>query len=237
MSSLLRPVGHLPASVYWVRRALLLAVLVVLLVLLLRLLGGGGDDPKNSAATGPGQTPSPGATVVPTSTPSSTASRTGKTTGDGTSEPVRSESTKSEPVKSESVKSEPPRDLECAGDDVRISVLPANRSVQPGASLSLAIRLSAVDAECKATVDPTKLSLTITSGMDPIWTTTHCEQAIPRATLVLAKGKESTSTVLWNGRRSGPGCLPGQPQAKPGTYVATAVYDGRPATPQAFYVV
>jgi hypothetical protein len=43
--------------------------------------------------------------------------------------------------------------------------------------------------------------------------------------------------VLWNGRRSGPGCLPGQPLAKAGTYVAKAVYDGRASTPQAFYIV
>lgn len=219
MSSLLRPVGHLPASVYWVRRALVLVVLVVLLVLLVRLFGGGGD-PQNSAATGPEQTPTPGPTVVPTSTPSGTASSTGSST----------------PVKSQSVKSEPPRDLKCAGGDIRINLLPASRSVPSGGSLSLAVQLSAVDEECKATIDPSLLSVTITSGKDQIWSTTHCEKAIPRATLVLAKGKESTSTVLWNGHRSGPGCLPGQPQAKPGTYVALAVYDGRPSPAQAFQV-
>ena len=33
MSSLLRPVGHLPASVYWFRRGLVLAVLVLLFLL------------------------------------------------------------------------------------------------------------------------------------------------------------------------------------------------------------
>jgi hypothetical protein len=80
------------------------------------------------------------------------------------------------------------------------------------------------------------LSLTIASGKDQIWTTSHCEQAIPRATMILAQGKESTSTVAWDGRRSGPGCLPGQPAAKPGTYVANAVYDGRPSTLQAFHI-
>ena len=81
------------------------------------------------------------------------------------------------------------------------------------------------------------LSLTIASGNDQIWTSTHCEQAIPRATLVVAKGKVSGSTVLWNGRRSAPGCLPGQLQAKPGTYVAKAVYDGRASATQAFQIV
>lgn len=226
MSSLLRPVGHLPASVYWVRRALVLVVLVVLLVLLIRLFVGGGDDPQNSAASGPGQAPTSGPTVVPTTEQSGTPTGAPKTNGNGTG--------RTEPVKSDSA--QPPRDVDCAGNDVRISVLPGARNVRTGASLSFAVRLSAVDDECKATLDPTKLSLTITSGADQIWTTTHCEQAIPRATLVLAKGKESTSTVSWNGRRSGPGCLPGQPFAKPGTYVAKAVYDGAPSALQAFQI-
>lgn len=227
MSSLLRPVGHLPASVYWVRRALVLVVLVVLVALLIRLFaGGGGEDPQNSAASGPGQAPTSGPTVVPNSGPSSTPTGTPRPNGNGDG--------KTEPVKSESEK--PPRDVDCEGNDVRISVLPGTRNVRTGASLSFAVRLSAVDDECKATLDPTKLSLTITSGTDQIWTTTHCEQAIPRATLVLAKGKDSTSTVSWNGRRSGPGCLPGQPFAKPGTYVAKAVYAGAPSALQAFQI-
>jgi hypothetical protein len=55
--------------------------------------------------------------------------------------------------------------------------------------------------------------------------------------LVVAKGKVSGSTVLWNGRRSAPGCLPGQLTAKPGTYVAKAVYDGQASATQAFQIV
>jgi hypothetical protein len=216
MSSLLRPVGHLPASVYWVRRALVLVVLAVLVVLLLRLFGGGGGQaPVNSAATGSDQQPPTGAPSVPSAGPTTTPTQS------GTSEPV---------------KTEPPKDTKCAGTDVRISVLPASRTITSGARLNFAIRLSAVRAQCTATVDPTVLSLTITSGKDQIWTTSHCEQAISRATMILAEGKESTSTVAWDGRRSGPGCLPGQPVAKPGTYVATAVYDGRASTPQAFNI-
>ena len=227
MSSLLRPVGHLPASVYWFRRALVLVVLLVVLVVLVRVIGGGGGDQQNSAATGPGQSPSTQPTAVPTSTPSTSGGT--RTPGGKTSEPGRTTGT--------AKTSEPPKDVKCTGSDVKIDVLPASRSLAPGASLSLAIQLSAVGDECKATVDPTRLSLTITSGNDQIWTTTHCGQAIPRATLVLAKGKQSTATVLWNGRRSGPGCLPGQPQAKAGTYVAKAVYDGRASTEQAFRIV
>jgi hypothetical protein len=216
MSSLLRPVGHLPPSVYWFRRALVLAVVVVLVVVLSNWIGGGGDQ-KNTAATGP--EPSSEPTVVPTSTPTNTPS--GKSTKK-TSEPVQS--------------SETPKDLKCAGTDVTIDLLLATRTMTSGASMNMVVQLSAVDEECKATVDPAKLSVTITSGTDQIWTTLQCEKAIPKAVLVLAKGKQSTTTVPWDGRRSRPGCLPGQLQAKPGTYVAKAVYDGRASAPQAFQI-
>jgi hypothetical protein len=224
MSSLLRPVGHLPASVYWFRRALVLVVLVALVVVLVRVLGGGGD-PKNSAASGPEQDPSTAQTVVPTPTPTPTpggeTSESGKTTK--TSEPTKTPET--------------PKDVKCTGGDVTVDVVPASRTLAAGNSMNLLVQLSAVRDECKAAVDPTELSLTITSGTDQIWTTEHCEKVIPRATLVLAKGKQSTATILWDGRRSRPGCLPGQLQAKPGTYVAKAVYDGRASAAQAFTIV
>ena len=220
MSSLLRPVGHLPASVYWFRRGLVLVATVVVLVLLVRLFGGGGEDPKNTAATDPGQTPSSGPSADPSTTPTDgpTPGRTTKTT-----------KTTGKPTT--------PKEVKCTGSDVRVDLIPAARSVASGAALNFAIQLTALRDECKASLDPTVLSLTIASGNDQIWTSTQCEQAIPRATLVVAKGKISGSTVLWNGRRSAPGCLPGQLQAKPGTYVAKAVYDGQASATQAFQIV
>jgi hypothetical protein len=217
MSSLLRPVGHLPASVYWFRRALLLVVLVALVFVLVRVLGGGGSDPKNSAASGPD--PSTAPNVVPTPTAGGKTSAAGKKT---------SESPKTK---------ETPKDVKCTGSDVVVEVLPATRTLTTGTSLNLVVQLSALRDECRAEVDPSELTLTITSGEDQIWTTEHCEKVIPRATLVLAKGKQSPSIIAWDGRRSRPGCLPGQLKAKPGTYVVKATYDGRESSPQAFTIV
>ncbi len=210
MSSLLRPVGHLPASVYWFRRGLVLAVLVLLFLLIVRLFGGGGDSPQNTAASDPSSSAPPAA---PTTTPTVTATPTRTTTPP------------------------PPGDTKCSGSDVRVEVLPANRKIASGSALNFVVRLDAVSDGCKATIDPGALTVTVMSGTDLIWTTTHCGQAIPRATLVVAKGKQATSTVPWNGHRSGPGCLPGQPVAKPGTYVVKADFDDRSSAVQAFQVV
>ncbi len=213
MSSLLRPVGHLPASVYWFRRGLVLAVLALLLVLVLRLFGGGGQDPQNTAASGPEQNPTTAPPATPTTTP--TEKKSGK--------PANT--------------SETPRDTKCEGNDLRVDVLPANRKIVSGSVLNFVVRLEAVADECKASVDSGELTVTVMSGNDLIWTTTHCGQTIQRATLVVAKGKQAATTVPWDGRRSGPGCLPGQPAAKPGTYVVKAVFDDRASTVQAFQIV
>ena len=215
MSSLLRPVGHLPASVYWFRRGLVLAVLVVLLILVFRLFSGGGADPHNTAAADPGQNPTSAPPVAPSTAPTSTST----------------------PTTTKSAKTTPPADLTCDGSDVRINAVPALRKIATGSALNFVVSFEAVSDGCKASIDAGKLTVTVLSGNDLIWTTTHCGTAIQRATLVVAKGKQAASSVAWNGHRSGPGCLPGQPAAKPGTYVVEADYDGRSSTPQAFEIL
>ncbi|WP_350280651.1 hypothetical protein [Kribbella sp. HUAS MG21] len=223
MSSLLRPVGHLPASVYWFRRGLVLAVVVVLVILVTRLFPGGGDDTKNTAASDPQQNPTG---APPASAPSTTPNATAATT------PVSSSASTSQPTKTT-----PPADLPCEGSDVRVEALPANRKIVSGSALNFVIQLSAVGDQCKAVIGAAKLTVTVTSGNDLIWSTTQCEKAIAPATIVVAKGKQAAVTVPWNGHRSRPGCLPGQPVAKPGTYVVKADYDGRLSGAQAFQVV
>ncbi|TCC37298.1 hypothetical protein [Kribbella sindirgiensis] len=218
MSSLLRPVGHLPASVYWFRRGLVLAVVVVLVILISRLFAGGGDDTKNAAASDPQPNPTGAAPVTPSTTPSSKPS----TTQTQTPKPT---------------KTTPPADLACKGSDLSIDALPANRKIVSGSMLNFVIQFRPIDDGCKATVNADKLTVTVTSGTDQIWSTTQCDKAIQTATLVVAKGKQSAVTVPWNGHRSRPGCLPGQPIAKPGTYVVKAEYDGRSSGAQAFQVV
>jgi hypothetical protein len=69
----MHPVGPLPASTYWRRRAVLLGVLVVLL-LVLKACVGGGDSPK--APTAAGTSPSPTVTRSASPTPTVTAAAT-----------------------------------------------------------------------------------------------------------------------------------------------------------------
>jgi len=68
----LHPVGPLPASTYWRRRAVLLGVLVLVLLLVRSALGGDGGDP--AAAPG-GATPTATRKATATRAPSATPTR------------------------------------------------------------------------------------------------------------------------------------------------------------------
>ncbi|GAA3140448.1 hypothetical protein JOF29_000439 [Kribbella aluminosa] len=226
MSSLLRPVGHLPASVYWFRRGLVLAVVVVLIVVISNLFGGGGDG-QNAAASDP----QPKSTTAPPASAPSTTPTTAVS-----SKPTRTP-TESPTPSPDQTKTTPPTDLPCKGSDLNLAALPANRKIVSGSMLNFVIQLTPAGDGCKATVGGDHLTVTVMSGTDLIWSTTQCGKAIQNATLVVAKGKQSAVTVPWDGHRSRPGCLPGQPVAKPGTYVVKAEYDGRLSGAQAFQVV
>ncbi|MFC0626931.1 hypothetical protein [Kribbella deserti] len=207
MSSLLRPVGHLPANVYWFRRGLLLVALFALIFVLLRVLGGGGDeDPKQASS---------GVTTTPTSTP---------TAGSGTGTPTSTATTT------------PGEVGRCAGSDIRIGVAPGTRTILAGGTLNFGIVIGALSGSCKAEIDPTRLTLTVMSGKDRIWTSAHCQKAVTKTTATLADKLDYTGTIRWDGRRSVPGCTPGQPIARPGTYTAQAEYDGRASAIQAFRI-
>lgn len=84
MRALLRPVGPLPASVYWVRRLVLLAVVGLVIYLVAGLLRP--DDPKTSASAHPSSPPSrtPAALITPTNEPTGgVVSRRGRSGGGG----------------------------------------------------------------------------------------------------------------------------------------------------------
>jgi hypothetical protein len=196
-----------------------LTVVVVLVILISRLFSGGGDDTKNAASSDPQPNPTGAA---PVSTPTTTSSAGSSTAPTPTPKPT---------------KTTPRGDQPCEGSDLTVQALPANRKIVSGSMLNFVVQFNPVDEGCKATVDADKLTVTVTSGKDLIWSTEQCDQAIHPATFVIAKGKQAAVTVPWNGHRSRPGCLPGQPVAKPGTYVVKAEYDGRLSSAQAFQVV
>ncbi|MFF4059063.1 hypothetical protein ACFYZ8_19720 [Streptomyces sp. NPDC001668] len=64
MGSLRNPVGPLPSSIYWRRRAVMLSVLAVLALLIAWIVSSGGGGGKNGADGSNGKNPSP-STITP----------------------------------------------------------------------------------------------------------------------------------------------------------------------------
>ncbi|WP_282206053.1 hypothetical protein [Kitasatospora fiedleri] len=84
MPSLRQPVGPLPASIYWRRRAVFLVALAVVLLVVGWLVFGGGDG-KQKKDSGKGPLPAPAQSITPGASPTGPAitTRPGGTGGGG----------------------------------------------------------------------------------------------------------------------------------------------------------
>lgn len=92
---------------------------------------------------------------------------------------------------------------------------------------TLTVDLANPDGPCTLDLASHPIDVTITSGTDAIWSTTHCPSGLPTGAMQLSSTPVQFS-LPWTVRRSAPGCSLSEAALKPGTYVATvAVKDGR----------
>jgi len=188
----LHPVGPLPASTYWRRRAALLVGLVVLLLLARSCVGGSGRAARTTVAPSPTPqvTVTPTATTTPTTTPTATPP-TGATGGACPHRPLRV-------VTGTDAKDYP------VGTSPRFTVTVTNTSA----------------AACRRDLGAGAVELLVYSGSDRIWSSDDCGGTAGSEVLTLRAGASLEKTVTWSGKRSAKGCpSPAQrPEAKPGYY-------------------
>lgn len=235
---LLRPVGPLPASAYWLRRGVLLAVVVALVWALVALFTP--DGPSRGTAQGaptPSPTPSQGRTIEPTSgadkggpvgrTPVSTGkpsetpspSPTASASPEPSRTPTGSPSPKATPGKSAG-----PAACEPGRLGVRAEV--TQSPVEAGKPVVFTVRLLNSGSDpCQLTIDSKTLRVLVTSGSDHIWDTADC-QGLPEVPVVLKAKEQRNLAVHWPGVRSREGCPSEQPAAKPGYYAADVTVGG-----------
>lgn len=218
----LHPVGPLPAAHYWRRRAVL-GVVVLLVLLLLRSCIGGGAANKNAlVAAVPTQTPTQAATPTASPTPAPTVTATPRptTTGATTATPSVAATPSTGPVES-------------CPDSVLVVVASADApSYAVGAQpvLRLSVRNGSRVA-CRRNFGGAAIELRVLSGNDRLWSSDDCTTGGLLGPVVLQPGETRSTSLVWSGRRSLPGCGGDKALAQPGTYrvfarVGTLTRDG-----------
>ncbi|GAA1392200.1 hypothetical protein GCM10009599_12660 [Luteococcus peritonei] len=79
---------------------------------------------------------------------------------------------------------------------------------------------------CTIALAETPLSLAITSGVDPIWSSDHCAKWAPSGNKLLKPGQAWNWQYSWATKRSRAECVLRPDVLKAGTYRATASYKG-----------
>jgi hypothetical protein len=191
----LNPVGPLPASTYWRRRAVLLFGVVAVL-LLLKSCAGGGSAPKKDALV---STPTPTATTAPERpiAPKATAAATTKP-----------------PVTASPL---------CTDAQLTLTATTDASSYGPGATPKIIFSVKNTSASgCRRDLGAGVVELQVFSGQDRIWSSDDCSPSKAVAVVTLAPGASQAVVKTWPGRRSLPGCAGAKAAADIGTYKVVA---------------
>lgn len=256
MSRLLRPVGHLPARVYWTRRLLLVALLVLVVVLVWWLVGRGGsagasasDDQAGASSTtgsegsqdGARPTSPPQTTTSPTQSPETTQSETSSTettqpqteqapTSSRTSERTLSQHSQSRNTKTPERKTATAQGTKppCDPREVDISLRVSDASSGQGNPVTFRLSTSGSQA-CMLEITPDTLAVEVTSGSDTVWSSSDCPDQLPAKRVTVGQKPDGVYTFTWNGRRSTDRCAAAGEVAQPGGYwVRAALIGGEP---------
>lgn len=219
--SLMRPRGHLPARVYWVRRTLVLVVALGLVFGFAQLLGGTADPTDGEPAQVVGAQGDPAQSMQP---PRSTAD----------AEPLNDSKRGKKgrkPKKTKTPLAVPTGP--CRNDEVVVEPK-IKDAAYAGSVVQLRLKLTTTgNPACTWTVSPETLVVKITSGDDRIWSSQDCPDAIPQTDVVARKDVPAKVDMGWRARRSDSGCTPQRDWAKPGFYyVTTAAFGAEPTSVQ-----
>ncbi len=213
-STPLQPRGPLPARVYWTRRLVLLGIALALVAGFARILGGSSDgsDDNGDKAT----------TVGATTTSSPT---------DAATEPVKKKRKKKKQTPTEPPLAEPTG--ACVSSD--IVVTPVVPKAEGGVDVPITLNLRTLQTPaCTWTVSAETLTVSITSGDDPIWSSRECPASIVAQEVVVRQAVDAPIGLVWeDARRSDEDCSEFAEWAGLGYYhVEAAALGGEPTDVQ-----
>ncbi|GGK80154.1 hypothetical protein Sme01_45550 [Sphaerisporangium melleum] len=202
-------VGVEGPEVYWRRRvSVLTGALVVVAVIAWACSsasGGAGGRPSSDGATGPG--PAPSTTVVPETAPSVPSPAATATAATSSPTPRRSRRPGGR----------------CDQADLVVGLVTEAEVYAGGRAPSFLLTVVNLGRSgCTVDVGPRAVEVRVTSGADRVWSTADCVSGEGADVRRLERGVPHVRTVGWDRRRSAPDCRAARPEARRGTYVATA---------------
>ncbi|MFI6878743.1 hypothetical protein ACIBL6_35450 [Streptomyces sp. NPDC050400] len=249
MGSLRNPIGPLPSSIYWRRRAVLLSVfaLLALLVLWVVNLGGGGGNngadgsngkhPTESITPGPSGT-GPAISQHPGGRDESSGSGSGDGSDDGPGDGSGGSGGSDDSAGGDagdggggggggsSAGDQVPAGSslpDCTAGGVALSVRSVHNAYTPGEKPKLElIAKNSTDKSCKVDLGPKSAVVTITKadGDKKFWSSEDCPAGSGSLLLRVPAGGKVTHTLTWDRRPSAPQCAtPAAGAAGTGTYL------------------
>ncbi|MEU6219918.1 hypothetical protein ABZ845_20735 [Streptomyces sp. NPDC047022] len=259
MGSLRNPVGPLPSSIYWRRRAVLLslaALLVLFVAWTLSSSGGGGGKNKadgsdgkhptssitpGPAGSGPAISQHPGGRDSSGGGDGSGSSGSGGSGGDGDGsggagggEAGGDGGSPSGRLPAGTGSSLP----NCTPSAVQLTLKSEHNSYAPGdtPTFELVARNSSVN-DCKVDLGPKSAVLTITQAGsdDDVWSSSDCPGGSGSILFRVPANAQTVYTVKWDRKKSAPDCATPPPgSASPGTYLVEAQAPGFPKSQTSF---
>lgn len=214
----LHPVGPLPASVYWRRRAVAFAGVVgVLLVFWAILPGGGGAGGRDTAAAVGSPSPSATASVDPdgltaspaTDDPGRAADDDGPATGGSTTTPAP---TSRQPAPK-------PAPAPCTDAELRLAVSPAQPAYLVGQAPVLRLQVRNVaTVSCTRDLGAALQEVVLYRGSTRLWSSNDCYPEGQRDHELMRPGVLHTFSVTWSGLSSRPKCFGDRTRVGAGSY-------------------
>lgn len=207
LRGLLRPVGHLPAGIYWRRRVIVSAVGLVALILLWNVVSPGGSNSARSAS------PS-GHASTPASAGEHSTAHTVATAPTHTAPPAATHPPAATTHRSATGT--------CASGSLAVAVTVDHTAFPAGVAprfvMTIANRSS---SSCRVDVGPSVRAFTVYSGHDRIWSTADCT-GTGHVVTTLRPRQQLAYAVVWQRHRSAAHCPTGTAAALPGYYRVSA---------------
>lgn len=217
----LHPVGSLPASVYWRRRAVAFAGLVAVLLLIWAVLPGGGDGrPQPAAAVG---SPTPSlASDEPTSPDPSglTASPVPNDPGRAADADGSATSGSGTPAAPTTAQPAPqPAAKPCTDKQLQLSVSPAQPAYVVGQAPVLRLQVRNVSpVPCTRDLGAALQEVLVYRGATRLWSSNDCYPEGQRNVETMRPGVAETFPVTWSGLTSQPKCAGARTPVGAGSY-------------------